>query len=87
MTREDGAVTDAEMTKRPRLVWEVAADLGEGPVWVERDRALWFTDIKSRKIHRFDPRTGERQPATISTDGTVATPDGEDWVLLLEDLP
>ena len=60
MTREDGAVTDAEMTKRPRLVWEVAADLGEGPVWVERDRALWFTDIKSRKIHRFDPRTGDK---------------------------
>jgi sugar lactone lactonase YvrE len=27
--------------------------LGEGPLW--RDGALWFTDIKRRKIHRFDP--------------------------------
>jgi sugar lactone lactonase YvrE len=44
----------------PRSVWNVAAELGEGPVWVERDRALWFTDIKKRKIHRFDPVRGER---------------------------
>jgi hypothetical protein len=35
----------------------------------------------------FDPRTGERQPATIPADGAVETPDGEDWVLLLEGLP
>jgi sugar lactone lactonase YvrE len=24
-------------------------------VWVERDSALWFTDIKKRRIHRYDP--------------------------------
>jgi len=45
----------------PKNVWNVAAELGEGPVWVERDRALWFTDIKKRKIHRFDPASGDRQ--------------------------
>jgi sugar lactone lactonase YvrE len=44
----------------PRSVWDVAAELGEGPVWVERDRALWFTDIKRRKIHRYDPAGGGR---------------------------
>lgn len=45
----------------PRSVWNLAAELGEGPVWVRRDRALWFTDIKKRKIHRFDPASGDRQ--------------------------
>ncbi|HEX8238956.1 MAG TPA: SMP-30/gluconolactonase/LRE family protein [Allosphingosinicella sp.] len=45
----------------PKSVWDVAAELGEGPVWVERDRALWFTDIKKRKVHRYDPATGGRQ--------------------------
>ena len=30
----------------PRSVWDVAAALGEGPVWVERDRGLWFTDVE-----------------------------------------
>ncbi len=45
----------------PRSVWDVAAELGEGPVWVERDKALWFTDIKKRRIHRYDPAGGERR--------------------------
>jgi xylono-1,5-lactonase len=45
----------------PRSVWNVSAELGEGPVWVRRDQALWFTDIKKRKVHRFDPATGGRQ--------------------------
>jgi xylono-1,5-lactonase len=44
----------------PHAVWDVRAELGEGPVWVERDAALWFTDIKRRKIYRYDPISGER---------------------------
>jgi sugar lactone lactonase YvrE len=42
-------------------VWDVAAQLGEGPVWVERDSALWFVDIKTCKIHRYDPASGAKQ--------------------------
>ena len=42
----------------PVSVWQLGAPLGEGPVWVERDQALWFVDIKSHKIHRYDPATG-----------------------------
>ncbi len=49
----------AEMTEA-RLAWDVAAELGEGPVWVERHQALWFTDIKRQKIHRLDPANGDR---------------------------
>ena len=40
---------------KPKVAWALAAELGEGPVWVERDRALWFVDIKKRQIHRYDP--------------------------------
>ena len=49
------------MASEPRVVWELQAELGEGPVWVERDQALWFTDIKRRKVHRFTPETGEQR--------------------------
>jgi sugar lactone lactonase YvrE len=42
-------------------VWDLGAELGEGPVWDGRDRALWFTDIKRRKIHRFGPASGDRR--------------------------
>jgi len=44
----------------PESVWTVGAELGEGPVWVERDRALWFVDIKRQKVHRFDPAAGTK---------------------------
>lgn len=39
-------------------VWPLGAELGEGPVWVPRDAALWFVDIKGHKIHRYDPSSG-----------------------------
>lgn len=46
---------------QPAPVWELQAELGEGPVWIERDRALWFVDIKKQDIHRFDPSSGDRR--------------------------
>jgi xylono-1,5-lactonase len=52
------------MGSEPRVVWELAAELGEGPVWVERDRALWFVDIKKQQVHRYDPASDERSSWT-----------------------
>lgn len=51
-------------TTDPRVVWDLAAELGEGTVWAQRDHALWFVDIKKHEIHRFDPATGERRSWT-----------------------
>lgn len=45
----------------PRNVWPLAAELGEGPVWVQRDHALWFVDIKKQQVHRYDPASGARR--------------------------
>lgn len=47
------------MAFEPTVAWNLEAELGEGPVWVERDSALWFVDIKKHQIHRFDPASGE----------------------------
>lgn len=49
----------ARMTE-PRNVWSLAAELGEGPVWVQRDNALWFVDIKKQQIHRLNPADGSK---------------------------
>lgn len=35
----------------PTCLWDVGAELGEGPVWDEVNRRLYFVDIKGRKIH------------------------------------
>ena len=35
-------------------VCAVGAKLGEGPIWMARERAVWFVDIKGRRVHRYD---------------------------------
>ena len=47
--------------------WDLRATLGEGPVWIARDDALWFVDIKRRHLHRYDPVTAERR--TVAAPG------------------
>ncbi len=45
----------------PASIWDLSALLLEGPVWVDRDQALWFVCIKTPRIHRYDPASGERR--------------------------
>lgn len=43
------------MVQDPVSLCAVGATLGEGPVWIAQDAALWFVDIKQHRIHRFQP--------------------------------
>jgi sugar lactone lactonase YvrE len=64
---------DAEMAQF-ELVWPLAAELGEGPVWLESEQALWFTDIKGRHLHRFIPGTGEHQSYSMPGQPSFIVP-------------
>lgn len=41
------------MAPAVRCVWPVGALLGEGPVWDQRDKCVYFVDIKGQALHRF----------------------------------
>ncbi|GCE91653.1 transcriptional regulator [Komagataeibacter diospyri] len=45
---------------QPQCVWDIRAELGEGPVWSVREQALYFVDIVGQAIHRFHPGSGAR---------------------------
>ncbi|QCP54288.1 SMP-30/gluconolactonase/LRE family protein [Trinickia violacea] len=44
----------------PICVWQVEAELGEGPVWQAKERAVYFVDIKHRHVHRLSVDTGKK---------------------------
>jgi sugar lactone lactonase YvrE len=63
----------------------VRAELGEGPVWVERESALWFVDIKARLAHRWDPRKREHRVwAAPEQPGFLAPVRGGGFIMGLE---
>jgi len=43
------------------LVWDIQAELGEGPVWSAADDCVWFVDIKGRKLHRYGVADGSKR--------------------------
>jgi sugar lactone lactonase YvrE len=47
-----------KLISEPECVWDLKAELGEGALWSPREGAVWFVDIKRRKIHRL--ADGER---------------------------
>lgn len=61
------------ITADPRSILSVGATLGEGPVWVARDAALWFVDIKAHRVHRYDP--------ALDVGRSWAAPGQVGWIL------
>ncbi|MEZ5284893.1 MAG: SMP-30/gluconolactonase/LRE family protein [Vicinamibacterales bacterium] len=64
----------------PECRWNLRAQLAEGPLWIARDGALWFVDIKAHRLHRLDEAGGNTRtfaaPAQCSfivpaADGTL----------------
>lgn len=55
-----------------RCVADVHAILGEGPVWVAREQALYWVDIKGRKVFRLEEGGAVREWATPFRLGSLA---------------
>lgn len=45
----------------PRCVWAAGATLGEGTVWSQRQKALYWVDILGHQLHRYHPATQTRE--------------------------
>jgi len=54
-----GGVEPVSLNSPVACVWPLACSLGEGPLWWQN--AVWFTDIKQKQVHRFDPGSGQKQ--------------------------
>ena len=65
-------------------VWPVGAALGEGPVWMAAERALWFVDIGAHHIHRFEPATGATRTWTAPSAPGFLAPTPSGWIVGLK---
>lgn len=59
---------------RPKVVWPLDCELGEGPLWFPGEGALRFVDIKRGRLFRFDPGSGERSVAEIGGKPSFVLP-------------
>jgi len=66
-----------EEMREVRCMWPVAAELGEGPIWSASEGAVWFVDIKGRRVHRFHAETGDRQSWAAPDQVSFILPAGE----------
>lgn len=46
--------------KTAECVWDAHAKLGEGPLWSEKEQALYWVDILGYKLHRYSFSEGTR---------------------------
>ena len=54
----------------PEVIWDVDAELGEGPCWIARDKAVWFVDIKGRRLYRYGVE--DQSKWNVERPGTLA---------------
>jgi D-xylonolactonase len=54
-------MTDQPPDIAPELVWDLGAELGEGPVWDAARGLVWSVDIKGRRLHAYGHADGTRQ--------------------------
>jgi xylono-1,5-lactonase len=55
-----GSAKPAAATQARRVI-ALGAALGEGPLWVAQDQALWFVDVAGRRLHRYQPDVGNHR--------------------------
>jgi len=57
-----------------QLVWQIPAVLGEGPVWVAAENAVYWVDIFSNKVHRYALADGAKTTWTFDFPVTSLSP-------------
>ena len=53
-----------------KCVWEEPAILGEGPLWVAREDAVYWVDVVGKKVHRHGFADGSRKTWNFETEVT-----------------
>jgi D-xylonolactonase len=66
------------MALEPELIADYACVCGEGPLWHPDEKKLYWTDIETKRLFRYDPATGHHEAFDIGArvGGFTAQADG-----------
>jgi len=77
---DDAERFEAELALRAEAI------VGESPVWSVREKVLYWVDIPSGEVHRFDPRTGNDKSSELPQPvSALALREGRGLVVALRD--
>lgn len=77
----DDSFGDGVHAMEARCVWPAQAALGEGPIWIPEEQALYWLDIMAPAIYRYVPETGDRRSwTTQGSIGCIAPREGGGFV-------
>lgn len=66
----------------PEVAWQLDCLLGEGPIWLPDEGALWFVDIKRGQILRYDPASGTGGILEVGGMPSVIVPSADGGLLV-----
>ena len=70
-------------TGQVQVIWQGAAQLGEGCLWSEREQALYWVDILGRTLYRCQPQSGVHASWSFSEEVSALTEAADGGGLLL----
>ncbi len=57
-----------------RIAVTTPALLGESPMWHPDQQALWYVDVPGRRLHCFEPKSGEQRDWNFDSDVACQAP-------------
>jgi sugar lactone lactonase YvrE len=56
------------MSQMLQIVLDAHAKIGESPLWVPTERAIYWIDVKAPCLHRYEPDTGATRTWRVTSD-------------------
>jgi len=70
----------------PEHVLAVQDEVGEAPIWIPDEGALYWIDIEGKRVHRYEPATKARQDWNLDVPITaLARRAGRRWIIAAKD--
>jgi len=55
-------------TSKPKVIWNMKCELGEGTLWVKEHNSIYFVDIKKKRIHILNVKNKKKKIVRVNKE-------------------